>query len=91
MHNCNLPSPMALDGGGLSTPSPGRFTPGKDPVPIVQEAGWTPGPVWTGAENLTPTGIRSPDRSARSELLYRLSYPGPLFRLLGLTNFDVYH
>ena len=38
------------------------FTPGKDPVPIVQEAGWAPGPVWTGAENLSPTGIRSLDR-----------------------------
>jgi hypothetical protein len=25
-----------------------------------------------------PTGIRSPDRPARSEWLYRLSYPGPL-------------
>jgi len=36
-----------------------------------------PGPVWTGAENLVPTGIRSPDRPARSESLYRLSYPGP--------------
>jgi len=24
-----------------------------------------------------PTGIRSPDRSARSETLYRLRYPGP--------------
>jgi hypothetical protein len=33
-----------------------------DPVPIIQEDGWTPGPVWTGAENLTPTGTRSPDR-----------------------------
>jgi hypothetical protein len=33
------------------------FTPGKDPVPIVQEAGWAPGQVWTGAENLAPTGI----------------------------------
>jgi hypothetical protein len=32
-----------------------------DGVPIVQEAGWTPGPVWTGAENLGVTGIRSPD------------------------------
>jgi hypothetical protein len=30
------------------------FTPRKDPVPIVQEAGWAPGPVWTGAENLAP-------------------------------------
>jgi hypothetical protein len=26
-----------------------------------------------GAENLTPTGIRSPDRPARSESLYRLA------------------
>ena len=48
------------------------FTPGKDPVPIVEEAGWAPGPVWTGAENLAPTGIRSPDRPARSQSLYRL-------------------
>ena len=54
-------------GRGVSvTPRP-LFTPGKDPVPIVQEAGWAPGPVWTGAENLSPTGIRSPDRPARSQ------------------------
>ena len=50
------------------------FTPGKEPVPIVQEAGWAPGPVWTGAENLTPIGIRSPERPACSQSLYRLSY-----------------
>jgi hypothetical protein len=37
------------------------------------------GEVWTGAENFVSTGIRSPDRPARSESLYRLSYPGPLF------------
>jgi hypothetical protein len=35
-------------------------TPRKDPVPIVQEAGWVLGPVWTCAKNLAPTGIRSP-------------------------------
>ena len=35
-----------------------HFTPGKDLVPIVQQAGWAPGPVWR-AENLVPTGIRS--------------------------------
>jgi len=35
------------------------FTPRKDPVPIVQEAGWAPGPIWTGVENLAPSGIRS--------------------------------
>ena len=31
----------------------------------------------TATENIAPTGIRSPDRPARSESLYRLSYPGP--------------
>jgi len=39
--------------GFTVTPRP-LFTPGKDPVPIVQETGWVPGPVWTGAENLAP-------------------------------------
>ena len=67
----------ALDGGGRSTPRSGRFSPRTDPVPIVYVAGWAPGPVWTGAENLASTGIRSPCRPARSESLYRLSYPGP--------------
>ena len=28
-------------------------------------------------ENLATTSIRSPDRPARSQSLYRLSYPGP--------------
>jgi hypothetical protein len=32
--------------------APATLPPGKDPVPIVQEAGWAPGPVWTGAEEL---------------------------------------
>ena len=68
--------------GGWSTPRPGRFTPGKEPVPIVQEARWAPRPVWTDAENLAPTGIRSPDRLARSESIHRLSYPGPFKSLI---------
>jgi hypothetical protein len=37
---------------------------GKDTVPIVLEAGWAPGAVWTGA-------VFDPhDRPARSESLY---------------------
>ena len=59
--------------GVYVTPRP-LFTPGKDSVPIVQEAGWVPGPVWTGEKNLVLIGIRYPDRPARSQLLYRLSY-----------------
>ena len=35
MYSSTLPSTSALDRGGWSTPSPGRFIPGKDPVPIV--------------------------------------------------------
>ena len=42
------------------------------------EAGWAPGPVWTGAENLAPTRIKSPDRPSRNESLYRLNYRSPL-------------
>jgi hypothetical protein len=69
MYSCTISLTAALDGGGLSTPHPGSFTPEKDPVPIVYEGGWAPGPVWTGAENLAHTGIRSPDRPARSDSL----------------------
>jgi len=57
----------ALDGGGCSTPRPGTH--------------WTGG--WVGprartnrCENLAPTWIRSPDRPARRESLYRLRYSG---------------
>jgi hypothetical protein len=42
----------------------------RDPVHIVQEAVWATRPVWTGAENLTPTWIRSPDRPHGSQSLY---------------------
>jgi len=50
-----------------------HFTPEKDPVPIVQEAGWAPGPVWTGGKS-RPNRNSIPDRPARSQSLYRLSY-----------------
>ena len=35
-----------------------QFTPRKDTVPILQEALWAPGPVWTSGKS-RPTGIRS--------------------------------
>jgi hypothetical protein len=54
-------------GMGRQRHATAAFTPGKDPVPIVQEAGWDPGPVQTGGENLAPTGIRSPDLPACNE------------------------
>jgi len=32
----------------VSSTSGPHFNPGKDPVPILQEGGWAPGPVWKG-------------------------------------------
>jgi len=40
-YSSNLSLTPALDGGGWLTPRPGRFTPGKDPVPAVHEPVWT--------------------------------------------------
>jgi hypothetical protein len=41
----------------VSITPPAAFTPRKDPVLIVQEAGWAPEAVWIGAENLAPPGF----------------------------------
>jgi len=53
-----------------SRPRP-HFTPAKDPVPILQEAGWAPGPVWTGGKS-RPHRDSIPGRPACSQSLYWL-------------------
>ena len=62
------------EGGGLdrvvSAAPRLLYTQEGDPVPTIREAEWAPGPVWKVAKNLGFTGIRSPDRPARSESLY---------------------
>ena len=58
-----------------STPRP-HFTPGKDPVPILQGAGWAPGPVWTGGKS-RPHEDSIPDRPARSSVAIPTELPGP--------------
>ena len=63
-----------------STPPP-HFTPGKDPVPILQEAGWAPGPVWTGGKS-RPHRDSFPDRPARSQSLYRLNNPAHAYEYI---------
>jgi hypothetical protein len=44
-------------------PRPCRFTPGNRPVPIVQEAVWASGAVWTGFDPRTfqPVASRNTD------------------------------
>jgi len=51
-----------------SKPRP-QFTPKKDPVPILQEAGWAPGPVWTDGKS-RPHRYSIPDRPACKKLSY---------------------
>jgi len=58
-----------------STPRP-HFTPGKDSVPILQEAGWAPGPVWMGGKS-RPHRYSIPDRPARSSVAVPTELPGP--------------
>ena len=50
-YSSTLSLTSALDGVGSQRHAPARFALRKDPVPIVYQAGWAPGPVWTGAEN----------------------------------------
>jgi len=63
-----------------STPRP-HFTPGKDPVPIVQEAGWAPGPVWAGGKSRSHRDS-IPDRSVRSSVAILTELPGPITQLV---------
>ena len=65
----------ALEGGEWSAARPDRtLPPGKDPIPILEGAGWAPGPVWTGGKS-RPHRDSIPDRPARSQSLYRPIYP----------------
>ena len=61
-----------------SIPRP-QFTPGKDPVSILQEVGWAPGPVWTGGKS-RPHRDSIPNRRARSSVAIPTELPGPPFR-----------
>ena len=91
---------VALEGGEWSAERPSRTVP--EMVPILQEAGRAPGPVWAG-EKSHPHRNSIPDRPVRSESLYRLSYPvhnaneyqgyflrGNGVRCVGLTPYHLY-
>ena len=76
----------ALEGGEWSAARPGRtLLSGKTRLPILQEAGWDPGPVWMGGTS-RPHRDTIPDRPARSQLLYRLSFPA---HKLGINRIDL--
>ena len=57
-----------IERGEWSAARPARnLPPGKNPLPILQEAGWAPGPVWTGRKS-RPHRNSIPDLPARSQL-----------------------
>ena len=53
-----------------------QFTSGKDPVPILQEAGWASGPVRTGGKS-RPHRDSIPDLPVRSSVAILTGLPGP--------------
>jgi len=67
----------ALEGVGVQL----NFTPGKNPLPILQEGGWAPGLVWMGRKSCPHWGS-IPDGPACSQSLYQLSYLAHIYCLL---------
>jgi len=62
-------------GWGVSVTPRLLLTPGKTRYPLYRKLGGPQGRSGQVRENLAPTGIRSPDRPARSQSLHRLRYP----------------
>jgi hypothetical protein len=69
---------LATRRGWVVSTTPRPLYPREGPGTHCTGGWWVPGPVWTCARNLVHTGIRSQDRQARSQSLYRLSYPAPI-------------
>jgi hypothetical protein len=79
----------ALEGGEGSVSRPGRSLPRERPGTHCT-GGWV-GPK-AGLDRCgksRPTGIRSPDRPARSQSLYRLSYPAQNIIVICINNNSV--
>ena len=72
MYSSTLSLTMALHGVCCQRHAPATVPPGYDPVPVVQEAGWALGPIWTGTKISPPPGFDS-----RRDSLCQLRYSGP--------------
>ena len=74
MYSSTLPSTSALDGVGGQRHAPVALPPGKVRYPLYRRLGRSQGRFGRVRKISPPTGIRSPDRAARSESLCRLRY-----------------
>jgi len=78
----------ALEGGEWSAARPGRtLPPGEDPVPILKEAGWAPGPVWTAGKSRPPPGF-DPGPSSLLSVAIPTELPGPQTQMLVTYNYE---
>ena len=78
----------ALEGGEGSASRPGRsLLPGKTPYPLYRRLGGPQGRSGHVRKISPPTGIRSPDRPACNQSLYRLSYRAHLNTHFKFNNF----
>jgi hypothetical protein len=62
-------------GMGGQRHAPAAFTPVKDPLLIVQDAGWAAGPVWIGVENPDPQ--RKCKKSTKIDFLSSQAFVAP--------------
>jgi hypothetical protein len=53
-----------------------------DPLPIVQEGRWSPGPVWTDADSFHRDSVPGPSRPQQAAIPTELSRPTELLRKL---------
>ena len=72
MCSCTHPSTSALDGVGGKRHAQAALPPGKTRCQLYKTFGGPQGRSVRVRKISPPTGIRSPDRPARSESLYRL-------------------
>jgi len=79
-----------LEGGEWSAARPGRtLPPGKTRYPFYRRLGGPPGPLWTGGKS-RPNRDSIPDRPARSQSLYRLSYPVHVLIVLYFIKYSIF-
>jgi hypothetical protein len=87
MYSTTLPSTSALVRGWVvKRHAPAVIPPRKTRYPLYRRLGRFQGRSGRVRKISPPTGFRSPDRPARSESLYRLSYPDPLVSVNNPTN-----
>jgi hypothetical protein len=77
-------------GMGVQRHALAALRPGKTRYPSYRRLGQPHARSGRVRKNLAPIGIRAPDRPARSESLYRLSYPGPQWKQRRQQHFSLY-